>query len=180
MRKLSIVIGLALLAGPAVGQTAPPPPPCATDTAPYRDFDFWVGTWETADAAGNPVGVNVVTKEEGGCLLVETWTGLSGDTGRSLNFVDPATGLWHQIWMSKDLFIDYSGGLTEEGIVRLEGTIVYNGSGARFPYLGTMAMNEDGTLTRDFKEYDAETDTWQPWFTAIDTRREDAAATEGE
>ena len=178
MRIAFTMIGLVLVGACATAQTTPPPSPppppaCATETAPYRDFDFWVGTWDVTTPDGTPAGVNVITKEEGGCLLVESWTSVTGGTGRSLNFVDPQTGAWRQVWMNLNALIDYSGGLTEDGAMKLEGAITYTTGGPSIPFLGTWTPNEDGSVTQDFKQYNAETDTWAPWFTGIYVKRED-------
>ena len=178
MRRLMIVLGFVVSSGFATAQTTPPPlPDCTSNAAPYRDLDFWVGVWDTTDEAGNPVGVNTITKEEGGCLLVETWTGRDGVTGRSLNFVDPDTGMWRQVWMNRDVLIDYTGGVSKSGAVGLKGEIIYTHSGENYPFIGTMQLNGDGTLTRTFKQFDPFKDDWQPWFTAIDTPRDAAAET---
>ncbi|MEM7741118.1 MAG: hypothetical protein AAF225_09990, partial [Pseudomonadota bacterium] len=46
-------------------------PPCSDDR--YNDFDFWVGTWDVY-VGESLMGRNVITKEEAGCLVLETWT----------------------------------------------------------------------------------------------------------
>jgi len=76
--------------------------PCRT--APYRQFDFWVGDWEVEDPGKNVVGRNKVTLEQEGCLIVENWASAQGgQTGTSFNFYDVRDGKWHQ------LYIDNSG-----------------------------------------------------------------------
>jgi hypothetical protein len=75
-----------------------PPAPCADPH--YRDFDFWVGDWEVADAKGTRQGHNRVERIEGGCAIQENWTGAGGMTGRSLNTYRPSAGTWHQTWVS--------------------------------------------------------------------------------
>lgn len=177
MRRL---LGLVILLGsPAAAQTSPTPnppptsapPACATDAEPYRDFDFWAGAWNVTDPAGNAAGVNEITLEEGGCLLVERWTGAQGGSGTSLNFVDPKTGQWRQIWMSQGALIDYSGGLDEAGAMLLEGEITYTRSGKSFPFRGLWTLNDDGSVMQDFKQYDPEKAAWTDWFTGIYRRQ---------
>jgi hypothetical protein len=78
-------------------QAAPAPPRC--DTPDHRRFDFWVGDWDvTSD--GQPVGTNLITLEEAGCVVHEHWTGTEGGTGQSFNFYDRADRRWHQWWVS--------------------------------------------------------------------------------
>lgn len=88
--------------------------PCAT--AAHRQFDFWLGTWDVADAAGKDVGRNRITSVHGGCALLEEWQGRGGFAGTSLNAYDPLAQRWRQTW------VDNAGGL-----LRLEGTAVDGG-----------------------------------------------------
>ena len=61
--------------------------PCGT--APYRQFDFWMGDWDVFAPEGKPaVGHSAVTLEQAGCLLVEHWIGVGGSTGTSFNYYD--------------------------------------------------------------------------------------------
>jgi len=104
MRKFIASVAAALLTaacaavaqddttGSATPQTPPPPPGCATEASPYRDFDFWIGHWDVYDPDGNFAGENLISVREGGCLLLEEWTGSQGGSGTSMNFYDPAAG----------------------------------------------------------------------------------------
>lgn len=73
--------------------------PCRT--VEYRKFDFWVGDWEVHTPNGGPiVGHNLVTLEQGGCLLVEHWTSSAGgQTGTSFNYYDVRDKKWHQLYL---------------------------------------------------------------------------------
>ncbi|MBI3792378.1 MAG: tetratricopeptide repeat protein [Gemmatimonadetes bacterium] len=75
--------------------------PCTS--APYRQFDFWVGDWDVFGPKGQQAGHNLVTLEQDGCLLVEHWSGNGGSTGTSFNYFDVRDRKWHQ------LYIDNSG-----------------------------------------------------------------------
>jgi hypothetical protein len=103
---------LLLLAAPGLaGQQAPAP--CAA--AEYRQFDFWVGTWNVFNPAGRQVGTNTIERTLGGCALHEQWRSAQGTRGYSYNIYDRTHGRWHQTW------VDDSGNLlTIEG--GLEGT----------------------------------------------------------
>src|ERR1051325_8984748 len=92
---LLVAILLPLLTGPAnvAGQSqtsSPPAPPCEAQSE-YKQFDFWVGTWNVEDTKGNAVGKTVIERLERGCILMENWTGLKGGTGKSINFYDNAS-----------------------------------------------------------------------------------------
>lgn len=85
----------------AVILTWPAQPAADGCTSPrHREFDFWLGTWEVTDPAGKLQGTNRIERIEGGCAIQETWTGANGMTGRSVNAYQPATGRWHQMWVS--------------------------------------------------------------------------------
>jgi hypothetical protein len=99
LARLWPVVALGLLAVPAAAQT-PPTPAC--QDAPYRSFDFWVGEWDVFLPDGNRAGSNRIESTDGGCLLVERWSGATGSTGTSVNFYDPGKNRWVQLWVSND------------------------------------------------------------------------------
>lgn len=146
-------------------------PPCTTE--PYHDFDFWLGEWDVSTPNGQLAGHNVIEKTEGGCLIVERWTSVNGNTGQSYNFFDPHNGIWRQVWVSPGAIIDYAGVLKKNGAMELEGFITYHAKASTpLPFRGTWTPNEDGTVTQDFKQYNPETKQWDPWFTGIYTKSE--------
>ena len=116
MNSAKAIVGLSLLlcfssAGFAQNE------PCTSD-ARFSAFDFWVGDWDVY-ANGNPVGSNSIVKHEAGCLLLESWEGAGGSTGMSLNYFNPVSGFWQQVWVSAGEYaIDISGGLVNESMVR--------------------------------------------------------------
>ena len=84
-----------------------------------------------------------------------------------MNFYNPVTDEWRQVWVSAGTIIDYTGGLTETGSMLLKGTITYTGNGTSFPFTGEWTPNDDGTVTQHFEQYDPEADDWKGWFTGI-------------
>lgn len=146
------------------------PAPCAAPI--YGEFDFWVGTWDVTDLNGNLQGRNVISREESGCMVLERWTSATGGTGQSYNYVDPVSGLWRQVWLSAAANIDYAGGKTSAGGMRLEGEITYR-NGSVFPFRGEWVPGSDGTVLQTFQQYNPETQNWDQWFTGIYTRVED-------
>ena len=121
---------------------------------------------------GNLAGENLITSEENGCLILERWRAADGGTGQSYNFYNPATEKWRQVWVSQGGMADYEGGLTESGSMKLEGTITYVATGLQAPFTGEWTLNEDGTVTQYFEQYDAATEQWNPWFSGLYTRKE--------
>lgn len=82
--------------------------PCLKN-ARQREFDFWVGDWDVYQTGTNRlVGHSSIQVISGGCSILENWTALGyPSSGKSMNFVDPATGKWKQVWVGS------GGGVTE-------------------------------------------------------------------
>ena len=72
--------------------------PCANDPL-HRQFDFWVGEWDVFTPQGQPAGNSSIQNILAGCVILENWTGRTGYTGKSFNFVDPGTSKWRQTWV---------------------------------------------------------------------------------
>ena len=64
----------------------------------HRQFDFWIGHW-TVTADGKAVGESHVESILEGCAVLETWTGASGTSGKSLNLFNRQLGAWEQFWV---------------------------------------------------------------------------------
>lgn len=141
--------------------------PCAA--APYTDFDFWEGEWEVygqADKSGKLLGTNSISKEQGGCLLTERWTGVSGSTGTSMNFYDGVKKQWVQHWVSPGgVSISYFGGL-EKGSMALKGKIFYatQQNNPIRDFKGTWTPLPNGSVRQFFEESTDGGKTWNPWF----------------
>ena len=153
----------------AQGTTAPPPA-CETDPR-YAEFDFWLGTWDVY-SVGNKVGVNTITREESGCLVLEKWVDVNGGTGQSYNYFNPDTEQWRQVWVSSFMAIDYVGGLTDDGAMELTGEVTYFHNAQSAKFFGRWTPRDDGTVEQHFEHYDSEKGEMVPIFTAIYQRQE--------
>ena len=117
---------LLALCGPAAQvasaeAAAEPKKPCST--APYRQFDFWRGNWVVTEN-GKPAGKNRIEAVLNGCALLESWTGVGGLTGHSLNTYDATRDVWHQTWVdSAGSLLTLEGHLQGNAMV-LEGLAV--------------------------------------------------------
>ncbi len=144
-----------------------PIPICSSDIKPYRDFDFAIGNWEMFDTDGRKVGEQVYVKREQGCLITEEWTTVSGGTGHGMTFVDPKTGLWRQVYVSPKGYIDYSGGIDENGAMVLEGVIYPTDGSPSAPIRGIWTKQDDGTIKEEFLIFNSKTNTWGTFYLGI-------------
>jgi len=144
--------------------------PCRYDEA-FRAFDFWVGDWDVHLANGQYAGDNSIESAESGCVLIENWTGASGGTGMSVNYLDKATGEWVQVWNSEGgAQISIRGGLTDEGML-LTGHIHYIANGTTAPFRGLWTPLPDGRVRQFFEQSNDDGATWAPWFEGFYTRK---------
>ena len=96
-----------------------------------HQFDFWTGTWEVTNLDGHLVGHDRIEPILDRCILQETWAGVSGSAGTSLNFFDTVRGKWRQFWVWREgTTLELEGGLIDGAMV-LEGDSVEGGKPAR-------------------------------------------------
>ena len=146
--------------------------PCEQDPR-FREFDFWVGEWDVHDAAGTFVGENTITREEGGCALIEQWRGARGSTGMSINYLDGVADEWVQSWHAAGGYqIIIRGGLTAEGML-LSGTIHLIATGKTSPFRGLWTPMPDGRVRQYFEQSNDDGATWDPWFEGFYSRKTD-------
>lgn len=118
---------LAMLAGPALAQTDSTPPTIEGPVAErcreagFRQFDFWLGTWEVRNGAGELLGTNEIRRIARGCGLMERWRGAGGGRGTSVNAYDPARRTWTQRWVGDGATLWLEGGMVDDRMV-LTGT----------------------------------------------------------
>lgn len=144
---LSVLL-LAMLAPSAYGQERP----C---TAPeYRQFDFWIGEWAVFQDEQR-VGTNRISRTAGSCALLEQWESVRGTLGTSINFYDPQSGEWNQLWVGE------GGGL----ILRMHGAFA---DGQMM--LGTDRTREtpDGDVYDRIRWYQDGKDVMQIWEVSPD------------
>lgn len=168
---ISIVALTGALGATVVNAQGSAAAPATCESNPvYNQFDFWLGSWDVY-VGEQKAGENTITKQEGGCLVLEKWTDITGGTGQSYNFYNPKTKKWRQVWVSNYMSIDYEGGLTEDGSMELVGTITYFHNGEALDFLGRWSLQDDGTVRQHFEQYDQERGRMVPIFTGIYHRK---------
>ena len=90
---LSIAVTLGVPAALAAGECA---------SAPYHQFDFFVGHWNVYNTKGDLVGSDVVDKVLNGCAIHEQYADASskgGGVGVGLSGYQISAGRWYQDFM---------------------------------------------------------------------------------
>ena len=160
--KRCILLSVFLLFGNTVVSAQNAAAPCDEDPV-YRQFDFWVGEWIVEGPNGNKAGENEITRQENGCLLREEWTSVTGGTGQSINYYDPAENKWNQVWVSASGNIGYFKGGLEDGAMVLKGRWV-NPDGSGYLLNGAWTPLEDGRVRQHFQQSTDNGETWNTWF----------------
>jgi hypothetical protein len=111
-------------------------------------------------------------------VLVENWSGAQGGTGMSMNFFDPTSGHWRQLWVSSGLIVDIAGGL-KDGSMVLEGHSYYHGQDEKRPFRGTWTPQADGVVRQFFEESTDGGEAFAPWFEGFYHPLEENAAAAG-
>ena len=138
--------------------------PCMTNPQ-AREFDFWIGDWDAyVTGTKNLAGHNKIELSSGGCALLENWTS-NASSGKSLNFIDPATGKWRQTWIGSypNGMQDFIGGEYKDGAMRF----VFEGTRNGQKFVGRFIFfNEKPGLVRQFNE--TSIDDGKTWVTTYD------------
>jgi hypothetical protein len=100
LRWRRLALGLAVGLAPGVPAQQPPSGPCVTPQ--HREFDFWLGDWDTYDMADTTkvVARLQVTSILGGCVLREAYRQNDGLVGESYSLWDASRRRWHQSWVT--------------------------------------------------------------------------------
>ena len=129
----------------------------------YRDFDFWIGSWDVYGQGGAKAGTNTIVRASEGCILYESWENTVGNDGHSINYVDPATEEWVQVWMGADGSLISGRGGFRDGAMRLLGEHVLK-SGEKRPFRMTFTPNDDGSVRQFLEESTDDGKTFITWF----------------
>jgi hypothetical protein len=133
-RLLGLTFFWCLVVVSAFSQATPPAPVPCDQNPTYHKLDFWLGEWDVFDIkSGQKDGTNRIEKILKGCAIIENWTeAADGSEGKSLFYLQRATGQWKQVW------VEDSGGMKEKSIqdsyagegVRFQGEILHKSGGS--------------------------------------------------
>jgi hypothetical protein len=130
----------------------------------YRQFDFWVGDWDTVDFDHPGARTAHVRVERilGGCVLKETYEGANGLYGESFSIYDRTRSVWHQTWVSNQGQL-----LMIEGTMQTSGIVLIGADrtadGRKKTVRGTWTPVDGGVRETAVVSTDSG-HSWTPWF----------------
>ncbi len=161
-----------LATAPAAAQQAQPAQepqqaakPCAAPE--HRQFDFWVGRWTVSNAQGKAVGSSHVSRISGGCAVLERWQAADGPPGTSINFYEPKTGKWNQVWVGGGGLILRLVGTFHDGAMVLDGTAPRQTAGGAVRDRIRWTPQDDGSVEQVWLVSSDGGATWRPIFRGI-------------
>jgi len=147
--------------------------PCPCCKSEFRQFDFWVGEWETYNPGDTLVGTNNIVIMQDSCVIQENWNSARGPySGTSYNFYNPQTGKWHQTWVdNQGAPLLLSGGL-EDGEMVMRSGKMKNPQGQEYLNRITWTPNPDGSVRQFWEISNDDGKTWNGVFDGEYRRRE--------
>ena len=135
--------------------------PCGT-IEEHGQFDFWIGEWVVRDSLGNQLGTNSIKRVDNTCALLEDWTA-GAFRGISINYYDPVEARWEQHWATPRNIMELSGGLIEDGVMRMHG-LNKPFNGAPIAMRATWTALPDGRVRQVFEQSTDGGNTWVQSF----------------
>jgi hypothetical protein len=133
----------------------------------HRQFDFWVGDWDSYDAGDDrtPSARVRVDPILDGCALREVYEGSNGLVGESFSIYDASRKVWHQSWVTNRGELLVIEGRFQDGRMTLEGANV--GSDGKPTTVRGVWKPENGRV-REWAERSADGGkTWTQWFDIV-------------
>jgi hypothetical protein len=159
---IGVLLGAAVTVTMGIHGSAGAPEPCKAPE--YRQFDFFVGDWDTYDVAAPSklVARNKVDRVLGGCVVHEVYRQTDGLVGESFSIYDASRRRWHQSWVTNHgalLLLD--GGLEGNRMVLTATEKASDGTTS----LLRGVWRREGTAVRETAERSADGGkTWRPVF----------------
>jgi hypothetical protein len=146
--------------------------PARCSAVEYRQFDFWIGDWDTfeMDAPnGPPIARAEITPIVSGCALHERYEQSDGLVGDSILSFDPVRRQWQQTWITNRGSNMVLWGELRDGALVLEGEVhLHDGTTVRQRITWRTegdAVRESAVLSRDGGA------SWAPAFDVLFRKR---------
>ena len=118
-----VCLGAGAAAFAAFAADGPPKPANGCSAPEYRQLDFWLGDWDTFEAADATTLIARTHVEliAASCAVHELYEQTDGLTGDSILSFDPARRLWQQTWVTNRGSLMVIAGRFKDGAVTMEG-----------------------------------------------------------
>jgi len=165
---------IAFIAGlPIASAAADTSAPARCSATEYREFDFWLGDWDTFEAE-DPSGASIaraqITSLVSGCALHERYEQADGLVGDSILSFNPVRRQWQQTWVTNRGSIMVLWGELRDGAIVLEGEVHLHDGATVLQRITWRtegdAVRETALLSRDGGE------SWAPAFDVIFRKRD--------
>ncbi|MEO6579707.1 MAG: hypothetical protein ABIN83_00965 [Sphingomicrobium sp.] len=161
--RLFVCAALALVPSSAGAQTSPVAPPNCSAHG-YRALDFWVGSWEVFDTAGNTrIASSRIESIMQGCAIRESFVSRKAPggpyEGTSYSSLDRKDGHWHQMYVDTRGSVTWYEGSVEGGAMVMTAP-GRGGSTQRMVY----SRRADGSVTQIGTVSTDGGKSWQPGY----------------
>jgi len=138
---------------------------CATPE--YRQFDFWLGDWDTFElnAPDKVIARNHVDSILDGCVIREVYEQNDGLVGQSFTIYDGTRKVWHQSWVTnRGQLLIVEGGIQGERMVLTGLDQTTNGKSRQ---LRGIWVRVSGGVRETAETSSDGGKTWQPLFDIV-------------
>jgi hypothetical protein len=137
--------------------------PGACDASEYKQFDFWIGDWDTFDRGSTIPNAHVnITKILDGCVIHEEYAGADRHRGESFSVYDKSRRVWHQSWVTNRGELLMIEGTFTDGQMVLSGLDLTAGGRKRI-VRGIWKAEPGGVRETAVRSIDGGK-SWEPWF----------------
>lgn len=170
MTRSSLVFTLAAVAlsiGPAARHAHADKPGAKCPAAEFRQFDFWVGDWDTFDMPDTTKSIarTHVDHIAGGCGIHELYEQTDGLIGDSILSYDPVRKVWQQTWITNGGSLLSVSGVFKDGAITMEGEY-HSGKGTKI--LNRITWKPEGAGVRETSTASKDGGkTWEPNFDVL-------------
>jgi hypothetical protein len=166
---LRISVNLAVLAAATLtlGTASAATPPARCDASEYRQFDFWLGDWDTFEPGDSATSVARAHVDliAAGCAVHELYQQTDGLIGDSILSFDPVRKVWQQTWVTNYGSLMVITGRLNNGALTLEGEMHLGNGRAllqRITWKGEgSGVRESSVMSKDGGK------TWDPAFNVL-------------
>lgn len=101
-----------------LNRASPTPFPICRLNPPFRQLDFWVGSWTVSASPGPQLGTSEVISDLNGCLIEENFQTPNGYRNRSFSFFDFDQSTWFRTFADENgEYVMLSGGFDGDALV---------------------------------------------------------------